>query len=319
MAQLPARVHRFRAMSEVDEVCLTGNKLPGRLADLRKPPKELFLRGELPRGPAVAMVGTRHSTPEYEAYARKLAAQLAAAGVAVLSGGAEGIDTCAHQGALNAGGVTVVVAPAGFNRPFPEKNAKLFQEVLDRGGAYLSLREANIPADPPIFFLRNAVLMALAHVAVVIESPFRSGARNAAAHARRLGRPLFVVTAPPWHTNGHGCLHELKFGARPLLSVKDLLRALSDQNLHAVTLPEQAQPEPRPQQESLDFSATSPPASARSAVLHAVRSGAGSGDEIGLATGLPTGRVSELILTLRLEGVLVTDPSGRFEIDKRLI
>jgi len=303
-------------MSELADRGLSGSALPGRLADLPEPPERLFLRGELPRGPAVAIVGTRHPTAAYASFAFELARDLAQAGVAVFSGGAEGIDTEAHRGALAAGGVTVVVAPAGFDRPYPEQNAELFRQVVTAGGAYLSLTEADCPATRGIFFARNACLVALAHLVVVVEAPIQSGALNAAAHARRLGRPLFVVPAPPWQGNALGSLAELRRGAKVLLSVKDLLRALRDQNLHAVEPTVQALCEPRPQQESFDFTETSPLARARAAVLEVVRQGAGSSDEICFRTGLAAGRVSELILTLRLEGVLVTDPSGRLQIHK---
>ncbi|HEY3664980.1 MAG TPA: DNA-processing protein DprA, partial [Polyangiaceae bacterium] len=204
-------------MTEAAERCLTGSSLPGRLADLAAPPEQLFLRGELPRGPAVAIVGTRYPSLRGAMYARTLAKELARAGVVVISGGAKGIDTAAHRGALAVGGVTVVVAPAGFERPFPKDNRALFQQVVDSGGAYLSLVEAYTPANQGAFFVRNGCLVALAHVVVVVESRIRGGARNAAAHARRLGRPLFVVAAPPWHVNGRGCLAELLLGARPLI------------------------------------------------------------------------------------------------------
>lgn len=303
-------------MSEVADRCLIGSALPGRLADLEQPPDRLFLRGELPRGPAVAIVGTRTPTDDYLKFAYRLARDLAGAGVTVLSGGAEGIDTEAHRGALAAGGVTVVVAPGGSERPYPEENAGLFREIVAAGGAYLSLTEPYSPAPRGIFFARNACLVALAHVVVVVEAPIRSGARNAAAHARRLGRPLFVVPVPPWHMNGRGSLAELSLGARVLITVKDLFKALRDQNLHAVGPTERAFGAQRPQQESLNFTETSPPRSARAAVLSAVRQGAGSSDEICFASALPAARVSELILTLRLEGVLVTDPSGRLQIHK---
>jgi DNA processing protein len=306
-------------MPELTDRCLTGCALPLRLADLKAPPERLFLRGELPRGPAVAIVGTRRPSDAYASFAHELACQLSEAGVAVLSGGAKGIDTEAHRGALAAGGVTVVVAPAGFHRPYPQQNAELFRQVVAQGGAYLSLPEPNCPAPRGIFFARNACLVALAHLVVVVESPLRSGARNAAKWARRLGRPLFVVPAAPWHAKGRGCLAELQRGAQLLVSVKDLLKALRDQNLHAVAPTSQALGELRPQQESLNFTGTSPTGTARAAVLEAVRRGAGSGDEICVGTGLGAGRVSELILTLRLEGVLVTDPSGRLQIHKQLI
>jgi len=303
-------------MSEVADRCLTGSALPGRLADLPAPPDRLFLRGELPRGPAIAIVGTRRPSEEYARFAHDLARDLAAEGIAVLSGGAKGIDTQAHRGALAAGGVTVVVAPGGFERPYPRQNAGLFSKIVEAGGAYLSLTEPHRPAPRTIFFARNACLVALAHVVVVVESPIRSGARNAAKHARRLGRPLFVVPAAPWHGKGRGCLAELRLGARVFMSTKDLLKAVRAQNLHVVGPAAQAFRAQRPQQESLDFSEASPPGPPRVAALEAVRRGAGSSDEICLATGLPAARVSELILTLRLEGVLVTDPSGRLQIHK---
>ncbi len=306
-------------MPESVETCLTGSALPPRLVDLAAPPERLFLHGELPRGPAVAVVGTRHPSARGAEYALELARDLAQAGVAVLSGGAEGIDTEAHRGALSVGGVTVVVAPAGFEHPFPAENAELFREIVARGGAYLSLVEAHVPATQAAFFPRNACLMALAHVVVIVESPLRSGARNAAAHARRLGRPYFVVPYPPWHEKGRGCVAELRLGARPLASVKDLFKALAEQNLHAVSAAGGSRLPELPQQEILNFTDVSTPDAARSAVLAALRRGAASADEICVATGLPAGRVSELILTLRLEGVLVTHPSGRLEIDKLLI
>jgi DNA processing protein len=306
-------------MPELVERCLEGSALPARLADLEAPPERLFLRGDLPRGPTVAIVGTRHPSPRAARFARELAQQLAIAGVAVLSGGAKGIDTEAHRGALAAGGVTVVVAPAGFDRPYPEENGELFQRVVARGGAYLSLVEASVVATQAAFFARNACLIALSHVVAVVESPLRSGTRNASAYARRLGRPLFVVPAAPWHSKGRGCLAELRLGARPLCSVKDLLKALAEQNLHAMAGQPRRPLKPAPHQESLNFPETSEPGAAREAVLSSVRHGASSSDEICLRTGLAAGRVSELILTLRLEGVLVTDPSGRLQIPKLLI
>ncbi|HEX3777702.1 MAG TPA: DNA-processing protein DprA [Polyangiaceae bacterium] len=306
-------------MSGTVETCLTGASLPARLADLRRPPTKLFLRGELARGPQVAIVGMRSPSERGAKYAHKLAGELAAAGVVVISGGAEGIDTAAHRGALDAGGATVVVAPAGFERPFPKENALIFQEVLDRGGAYLSLVEGDVPATRSAFFPRNAVLVALAHVVVVVESCCRGGARNAAAYARRLGRPLFAVPYPPWHKKGRGCVAELLLGARPLRGAKDLLKALAAQNLHAVSTAAELSRARQPQQEILNFTAVSTPEAARVAVLDAVRRGAASADEICLRTGLSAGRVSELILTLRLEGVLVTHPSGCLQIGKFLI
>ena len=308
-------------MSDAVERCLMleSSTLPARLADLEAPPSRLFLHGELPRGPSVAIVGTRDPSDLGAEFAHRLAKALAKAGIAVFSGGAQGIDTAAHRGALDGGGVTVVVAPAGFDHPFPKENSALFRNIVARGGAYLSLVEGPVPATNGAFFPRNAVLVALAHAVVVVEAPIRSGARNAAKNARRLGRPLFAVPCHPDHTNGRGCLAELQLGARCLINENDLFKALAEQNLHVVAARPRRAAEEHPNQESLKFSETSPPTGDSAAVRWAVERGAATADEIVLMLGLTAGRVSELILTLRLEGVLVTDPSGRLQIPKVLI
>ncbi len=277
---------------------LTGDRLPPRLADLESPPARLYLRGELPRGPAVAVVGTRHPSAEAAAFTKSLCADLAAAGVAVLSGGAKGIDTAAHEGALDVRGMTVVVAPGGFNRPFPEQNAPLFQRIVDSGGAYLSLRPDDEAADQPIFFARNACLVALAHAVVVTQLGLRSGAANAAKWARQLGRPLFIVPHSPWVAEGMGAVRELRLGGRPLDRAKEVLKLLDAAGLHGLAAPVQGE------------LWSSDPATAEDPVLRALHAGATHADEIVERTGLSLATVQQRILTLALSGVLVPGPSG---------
>lgn len=281
--------------------------LPSRLRDLDRPPRELWVRGELPRGPGVAIVGTRKPSDEARAYAAELAAELAAEGVSVWSGGARGIDTAAHEGALAARGTSVVVAPSGFEHPFPEENAELFARVVASGGAYVSLTQGVARRDR--FFARNAVLVALAHVVVVVEAPCVSGARNAAKWARQLGRPLFACGSPPWNPRGRGCIIELGLGARVLGSARDVLRTLGELRAHPV----------RVSPEQLELPAAGPAraesgGNAAESVVEAVRQGASNIDAICLRTGLAAGRVQQLVLTLTLDGVLVPDSSGRLSV-----
>ena len=282
---------------------LTGERLPRRLADLEAPPERLYLRGELPRGPAVAIVGTRYPSAEAVAFTRNFAGELAAAGVAVLSGGAKGIDTAAHEGALDVGGVTVVVAPAGFNRPFPDKNGLLFQRVVDSRGAYLSLRADDTPADQGIFFARNACLVALAHAVVVTQLGHRSGAANAASWARQLGRPLFIVPHSPWVAEGVGALRELRLGGLPLDRPKEVLKLLAASGLHPL-------PVAAAQGELWPASAVSE----EDPVLRALKEGACHADEISERTGLSVATVQQRILTLALSGVLVPGPLGSLKL-----
>jgi DNA processing protein len=233
-------------------------------------------------------------------FTRRLAAELAAAGVAILSGGAKGIDTAAHEGALDVSGTTVVVAPAGFGTPFPGKNAPLFRRIVESGGAYLSLVPDAVPATRGIFFARNACLAALAHAVIVTETPVQSGSKNASKWARGLGRPLFVVPHSPWHWQGKGAVQELRLGAEPLDSAADVLKVLKRSGLHGLAR--------GPVQQDL------PLASGMDPVLEALRSGAAHPDEIAELTGLTLVAVQQRILTLALSGVLVPGPWGSLKL-----
>jgi DNA processing protein len=231
-AQLACSTGRHTGMCAAQT--LEGATLPVGLSDLTEPPERVFVRGVLPRGPRVGIVGTRHPSQEAADYARELARHLAERGVAIVSGGAEGIDAAAHEGALDVGGVTVVVAPSSWDAPFPKQHAELFERIVAGGGAHLSAFESGVVARRHQFFLRNSMLVALSHVLVVAEAPLRSGARNAARWARELGRPCFVVPSAPWNPRGLGGIQELQFGARALAAPGDILRCLSERQLHAV-------------------------------------------------------------------------------------
>ena len=288
---------------------LRGIHLPPRLSDLEHPPECLYLRGELPRGPAVAVVGTRHPTPEAERFAEKLAADLGLAGVTVMSGGARGIDTAAHVGALRVGAPTVVVAPSGFARPFPEFNAALFRDVVERGGAFVSLVPDERVAANPAFFARNACLVALAHAVVVVEAPLRSGARNAAKWARTLGRALLVVPSAPWNEKGTGSLLELRLGAKLCVRVRDVLDELERVLFHPLASPPESESTPT-LQVALPFAQGLARGEDVVMVLSAIKDGANSLDGICERTGLPAAAIQKHVLTLTLEGVLAPDPSG---------
>jgi DNA processing protein len=214
-------------MSQHDVQILTGNKIPHFVSDLPRPPKVLYLVGALPRGPRIAVVGTRHPTDEALEFTSALVSGLASAGYSIWSGGATGIDAAAHRAALRSGAKTVVVAPAGWLRPYPEDHGELYREVVDAGGGYLSLVPAERVAQPSFFFARNALLVALTQALVVVQAGFRSGARNAAKTARQLGRPVFAAPSCPWVAQGAGCNVEIALGARPFGSSKEIVRHLS--------------------------------------------------------------------------------------------
>ena len=309
---------------------LEGATLPPDVRDLPEPPTRLFLHGNAPQGPRIAIVGTRRPTDEALAYGEELARQLAERGVAILSGGAKGIDASAHRGALRASGVTLVVAPSSFDRPYPEEHRALFEEIVTAGGGYLSCFSTGVEARRHQFLERNALLVAMCHALVLVEAPLRSGARNAVAWARRLGRPCFVVPSPPWNERGRGCIAELQRGARPLAAPEELLLWLDE---HVRRMPPSAagRVEPvAPAPASVPRAIPRARAPARGerpvdrenathvAVLSALEGGARYPEQ--LADTITSASLAELnhaILTLLLSGHIARAPDGELTVARR--
>jgi len=198
----------------------------GVLGTPDKPPPTVYLRGTLPDAPAIAVVGRRAASPESLAFTRSLIYGLADAGVSIWSGGAIGIDGAAHLAALEVGIPTVVIMGAGLDCPYPPEHVRLYERILEAGGALLSRLPNDFPPRPFNFLARNHVLAAFTRVTVVIEAGLRSGARSTAASARRLGRPLCVVPHAPWTEGGAGCAAELVHGAHPITCAGDVLRVM---------------------------------------------------------------------------------------------
>ncbi len=224
----------------------------GVLAKPDKPPPTLYLRGTLPDAAPIAIVGRRAASPEARAFTRSLVHDLADAGVSIWSGGAIGIDGAAHFAALEAGISTVVIMGAGLDCPYPPEHVRLYERILEAGGALLSRLPDDFPPRPFNFLARNHVLAAITLATVVIEAGLRSGARSTAASARKLGRPLCVVPHAPWSEGGAGCALELAQGARAVTSAADILAAIGLEAPSRRTLP--SRPTPLSGQARLSFS-----------------------------------------------------------------
>lgn len=326
---------------------LNGSLLPPRLRDLEDPPESLWLRGELPAGPAVAVVGTRRPSPQGREFASRLVRDLARRGVTILSGGAVGIDQAAHEAALDAGGQTLVVAPASLERPYPEEHGALFKRVLRSGGGYLSVVPDGNVAEPWGFFRRNSVMAALAHAVVAIESAVRSGTRNTTSRARKLGRPVFWPPASPWDKKRSGFAAEYRLGGvTPLFDARDVLRCLAAQRLHGLhgaaaaqldleslwdfELPDDVPSPPNPDLEFApgtgSFGGEAPFESVvrplRSAVsesdparlLRVLAEGPLSGSELVEALAWSRDVVEHALVQLTLEGRVERDRRGRFRL-----
>ncbi len=186
----------------------------------------LRTRGPWPAPEGVAIVGSRDATAESLGFTRKLAAAIVGNGWAVWSGGALGVDAEAHRGAIDHGGVTVVVCPSGLGVPYPKAHEELFARVLEAGGTLVSPFEDAMKARLHHFHQRNAVLAALTFATVVVQAREKSGARSTARYARMLGRPLYAVPHAPWEEGGRGCAIEIADGAQAIVSEIALVEEL---------------------------------------------------------------------------------------------
>jgi len=160
-----------------------------------------------------------------EAFATRLAGDLAALGHPIVSGLARGIDAAAHEGALAAGGCTIAIVPGGLDAIVPRHHQALAERIT-RHGAIASERASGPPRHGWEFVERNRLIAALAEVTVVVEAAERSGALSTAAAARRLGRPVLAVPGDLDRPEAAGTLALLRAGARPCGSAADVIAAL---------------------------------------------------------------------------------------------
>lgn len=197
---------------------------PPLLREIYDPPMVLYVRGRLLPADrnGVALVGSRLTTPYGQDVARKLAYQLAFTGVTVVSGGARGIDTAAHQGALSAKGRTIAVLGTGINLVFPPENAGLYERIAEHG-AVITQFPFNRPADKQSFPIRNRIVAGMSQGTVVVEANLASGALITANFANEYGRHVFAVPGRIDSPRSRGCHELIKQGAKLCEGAEDIL------------------------------------------------------------------------------------------------
>ena len=236
-ANIIDRVSRFNADTEFAKIQSAGAFLltpedsdwPIRVDDLESPPIALIVKGrrDLFTNPSLAIVGTRNPTP----YGTRIAGDFAAGFVDrewdIVSGGAYGIDSAAHRGALVAEGRTIAVIASGIDTPYPSGNSRLFDEICENG-AIISEVAPGVPALPHRFLTRNRIIAALSQSTLVVEAAFRSGSLRTARDAAQLLRPVMAIPGPINSPSSEGC-HRLigERAAELVTSVADACELIS--------------------------------------------------------------------------------------------
>ncbi len=193
-----ARVRERANAAGIETVCRCDPAYPQGLRALSAPPAVLHVAGGLDRaidllsGEPVGIVGSRRASPYGLDVARSLGRGLAVAGLTVVSGMAEGIDSAAHAGALEAGGPTVAVLPGSADRPYPPGKLALYRQIVATGAAVSELGPGT-SVRRWMFLARNRIIAALAAMTVVVEAGERSGSLVTARLAEGIGRPVGAV------------------------------------------------------------------------------------------------------------------------------
>ena len=215
------------AAAGVEVLLQADPRFPARLKQIPYPPPLLFIKGTiLPQDDlAVALVGTRAASYYGLKTCRRLAGALAMRGLTVVSGLARGIDTAAHQGALENSGRTLAVLGCGLDVVYPPENLKLYQEIPEHG-ALVSEFPLGTPPDAKNFPIRNRIISGLALGVVVIEAGVKSGTTITVRYALDQGREVFAVPGPIDSPTSAGPHRLIQDGAKLVQDVEDILEEL---------------------------------------------------------------------------------------------
>ncbi len=198
---------------------------PALLKCIDDAPYVLYAMGDADalRRPAVAVVGTRYPSGYGKNVAQAIAAGLGQAGVTVVSGLARGIDTSAHEGAIEGGGPTVAVLGSGVNVPYPFENVGLYRRIVEGAGVVLS--EYPMDAAPITYHFphRNRVISGLSHGIVFVEGKVKSGGMITVRTALDQGREVFAVPGCVGQSVSEGPHAIIREGARLVTSAEDVL------------------------------------------------------------------------------------------------
>ena len=224
--EYPERLAEFCRREKIRLMCYADQDYPEQLKHTAMPPVALYIQGNLPELKCgLAMVGSRNASAYGLKVARAFAADLAAAGLVIISGGAKGIDTASHEGALTGGGPTVAVLGCGIDITYPPGNQALFARIRENG----ALVSEFPPGTPPLqgnFPQRNRIVSGLAQGILVVEAAKQSGAMITVGFALEEGRDVFCIPGSVFLPNSAGCHNLIKAGARLVDCPEDIFEEL---------------------------------------------------------------------------------------------
>ena len=211
--------------NKIDIITICDTNYPERLRNINACPLVLYIKGEfdtVDNLPLISVVGPRKISDFGKKASFSLSKRLSRAGMTIVSGAAIGADTCAHKGALAAGGKTIAILGCGICYDYLPENRSLRNEISNNG-CLISEHPPYVPATKYSFPVRNRLISAISLGTVVIEAPLKSGSLITARLANEQGKDVFVIPGNPTFDNYKGSNELLRDGAIPLLNATDVL------------------------------------------------------------------------------------------------
>jgi len=290
---------------------------PRLLLHSPSPPLVLYVWGSLAHQDhnAISVVGSRRTTHYGIETTRKLAFQIARAGMTVVSGLARGIDTAAHEAAIAAGGRTVAVLGSGLGQLYPPENLPLARHITSSGqGAIVSEFPVDYPPDRLSFPLRNRIVAAWGHGTLVVEAPIKSGSLITAKMAADIGRSVYAVPGQINRPTSQGTNYLIQQGARLVVDGSDIVEdlnalATSQEQLSLNLTPH----EDRRGNAGKNEKKPLPPLNVKeSSVLEAIGDEEPSFDALLASTGLASPALTSALLQLQMKKLVRQLPGMRF-------
>lgn len=281
-------------------VTLADETYPKQLLQISNPPVILYAIGhlELLNMPSIAIVGSRHATPQGEKNANSFAHSLCGQGLCIVSGMALGIDGAAHSGALKSNGATIAVVGTGLDIVYPAKHRQLAHQIAERG-LILSEFPLGTPSKAQNFPRRNRIISGLSLGCLVVEANTGSGSLITARLAAEQGREVFAIPGSIHSPVSKGCHQLIKQGAKLVESSADILEELSNllpaySPFGSLAQKDQTAPEANSLLACMGFEAI-------------------DFESLLEATGLTTDALSSMLMLLELEGKITTLAGGNYQ------
>jgi DNA processing protein len=266
---------------------LEANNFPDFIRNIPAAPERLYYQGpllELLERPRLAVVGSRKVTTYGRQVTTKLAGDIAREGIVIVSGLALGVDSVAHQAALDAGGLTIAVLPSSLARVYPATHRQLAQRILDSGGALVTEYEATPSVRREYFIARNRLISGLSNATLITEAALKSGSLHTARFALEQGRSVLAVPGNIDSPTSIGTNNLIKAGALPITSADDIMFAMKLTPTQARTRPVQGSNE------------------AETAILQLIADGTQDGEVLQSESGLEITAFNQTLTMLEITG-----------------